>query len=69
MKSKVASTVGMKKLVELLSSPDPAVQKGAAVALGHYAGQEENQQVLFSFSFLSFLLFIICYSHSTSWEW
>jgi hypothetical protein len=47
VKSKVATQIGFKTLVEHLSSPNPAVQKSAAVALGHYAGQEENQQALY----------------------
>lgn len=55
VKSKVATTIGMKKFVDLLSSPNAQVLKGAAVALGHYAGQEENQQVLINPSFITFL--------------
>ena len=59
VKSKVVSQIGLKTLVEHLTFPNAAVQKGAAVALGHYAGQEENQQVCSPFiSLLSFALFL-----------
>lgn len=47
VKGKVASEIGLKAFVDLLDSKNPAIQKGAAVALGHYAGQEEHQQVLY----------------------
>jgi hypothetical protein len=58
VKTKVAQQIGLKALVEQLSSPNPAVQKSAAVALGHYAGQEENQQVR-SLSLFSLFLCVL----------
>jgi hypothetical protein len=56
VKSKVATQIGLKTLVEHLSSSNAAVVKGAAVALGHYAGQEENQQVLYDMGIVDKLI-------------
>lgn len=56
VKSKVASQIGLKTLVEHLSSTNSTVQKSAAVALGHYAGQEENQQVLYDMGLVDKLI-------------
>jgi len=56
VKSKVASQIGLKTLVEHLSSPNTTIQKSAAVALGHYAGQEENQQPLYDMGIVDKLI-------------
>lgn len=56
VKSKVASQIGLKTLVEHLSSSNTTVQKSAAVALAHYAGQEENQQVLYDMEIVDKLI-------------
>jgi hypothetical protein len=46
VKTKVAKKLGLKTFVNLLSNKNANVLKGAAVTLGHFAGQEEYQQEL-----------------------
>ncbi len=58
MKGKVAQEIGFKTFIQLLSHSNTDIQKGAAVALGHYAGQEEYQQVFL----LSYYRIVVLFS-------
>lgn len=56
VKGKVAQEIGFKTLTQFLSHSNADIQKGAAVTFGHYAGQEEYQQVFLLVFYFPLLL-------------